>query len=118
MGEELFLVNGKIPVEDVEHLTFHPTNVSVLEYAGTPRPNYVLHHLIVEIFASEHESSNEDPLARPTFGGYPQVGLRSLDIDQGDEHYCDADSGCADHPPYKLSEPAVFFLAVVGCAIE
>lgn len=46
------------------------------------------------------------------------MGLRSLNIDEGDEDDCGADSGGADHPPHELSEPAVFFLAVVGCAIE
>ena len=69
-------------------------------------------------FAGEHEGSNEDPFTSPAFGGYPKVGLRSLNIDEGDEHDCGADSGRTDHPPHKLSEPAVFFLAVVGCTIE
>ena len=69
-------------------------------------------------FASEHESSNEDPFAGPAFGGYPQVGLRPLNIDEGDEHDCGAHSGCADHPPHKLSESAVFLLAIVRCTIE
>jgi hypothetical protein len=71
MGENFFLVDGKIPVEDVEHLAFHPTNVPVLKDSRTSCPNYVLHHPIVEVFASEHEGSNEDPLACPAFGGYP-----------------------------------------------
>ena len=139
-------MNRKVPVENVEHLTFHPTNVPMLENPGTPRPNDVLHHLIVEVlqhmdeinemsssltspakkktaesethFASEHESSNEDPLTSPTFGGYPQVGLRSLNIDQSDEHDCDADSGRANHPPHKLGESTVFLFAVARCAIK
>lgn len=42
-------MNRKVPVENVEHLTFHPTNVPMLENPGTPRPNDVLHHLIVEV---------------------------------------------------------------------
>lgn len=49
MGQNLLLVDGKIPVEDVEQFAFHTTNVSVLEDAGTPRPNDVLHHLIVQV---------------------------------------------------------------------
>ena len=32
-------MNLKIPVEDLEHLAFHPTDVPMLENAGTPRPN-------------------------------------------------------------------------------
>jgi len=111
-------VDRKIPVEDVQHLALHTTNVPMLENARTSRPNDVLHHLVVKVFASEHESSNEDPLTRPTLGGYPEVGLRSLDIDEGDEDDCGADPGRADHPPHELSEPAVFFLAIAGSAIE
>ena len=42
-------MNRKIPVEDVEQLAFHPTNVPGLENAGTPRPNDVFHHLVVQI---------------------------------------------------------------------
>lgn len=42
-------MDGKIPVKDIEHLTFHPPNITVLENAGTPRPNDVLHHLIVKV---------------------------------------------------------------------
>jgi len=118
MVQNLLLVDGKIPIEDVEHLAFHPTDVSVLENAGTPRPNDVLHHLVVEVFASEYKSSNEDPLTCPAFGGYPEVGLRSLNIDQSDEHDCYADPGGADHPPHELSEAAVFLLAIVRCVIE
>jgi len=49
MGQDLFLVNRKIPVEDVEHFAFHPANVVVLENAGAPRPNDVLHHLVIEV---------------------------------------------------------------------
>lgn len=49
MGEELLLMDGKIPVENVEHFAFHPTNVPMLENPGTPRPDDVLHHLIVEV---------------------------------------------------------------------
>jgi len=118
MGEEFLLVDGKIPVEDIEHLAFHSTNVPRLENTGTSGPNHVLHHLIVEILAGQHESSDEDPLARPMLSGYPQVGLRSLNIDQSDEHDCDADSGRADHPPHKPSESTVFFLAVERHAIK
>jgi len=33
MGQDFFLVDGEIPVEDVEHLAFHPTNVPILENA-------------------------------------------------------------------------------------
>lgn len=69
-------------------------------------------------FASEHKSSNEDPLARPTLGGYPEVGLRSVDVDEGDEDDRGADPGGADHAPHELGEPAVFFLAIAGSAIE
>ena len=69
-------------------------------------------------FAGENEGSHEDPFTGPAFGGDPKVGLRSLDIDEGDEHDSGADSGCADHPPHKLSEPAVFLLAVVRCTIK
>jgi hypothetical protein len=69
-------------------------------------------------FAGEHESSNEDPFTSPTFGGYPKVGLRPLDINESNEHDCGADSGRADHPPYKLSEPAVFLFAVVRYTIK
>lgn len=54
MGEELFLMHGKIPVKNIEHLAFHPTNVTVLEDAGTPCPNNVFHHPIVKVFASEY----------------------------------------------------------------
>ena len=49
MGQDLFLVNRKIPVEDVEHFAFHPANVVVFKNAGAPRPNDVLHHLVIEI---------------------------------------------------------------------
>jgi len=118
MGEEFLLVDGKIPVEDIEHLAFHSTNVPVLENTRISGPNHVLHHLIVEILASQHKCSDEDPLACPTVGGYPQVGLRSLNIDQSDEDNCDADSGRADHPPHELSECTVFFLAVARYAIK
>lgn len=97
-----------------------------LRYWRTERDQYdeVTHDVTKEKkkegthFASEHESSNEDPLTRPTLGSYPEVGLRSLDIDEGDEDDCGADPGRADHPPHELSEPAVFFLAVAGSAIE
>jgi hypothetical protein len=44
--------------------------------------------------------------------------LRSLDINEGDEHHCGADSGGTDHPPDELSEPAVSLFAVVGYTIE
>lgn len=71
MCKDLLLVDGKIPVEDIEHLPFHTTNVPVLEDAGTSRPDDVLHHFIVKVFASEHESTNEDPFTCPTFRGYP-----------------------------------------------
>ena len=53
MSQDLLLVNRKIPVEDIEHLAFHPTNVPMLENAGTPRPDYVLHHPIVEVLGNE-----------------------------------------------------------------
>jgi hypothetical protein len=69
-------------------------------------------------FTGEHESSDEDPFTCPAFGGYMQVWLRSLDIDEGDEDDCGADSGRADHPPHELSEPAVFLPAVVRCTVE
>jgi hypothetical protein len=49
MGDELLLVYGKIPVEDIEHLAFHPPNVPKFENTGTPGPNDVFHHLIVEV---------------------------------------------------------------------
>ena len=42
-------MDGKIPVKDIEHLTFHPPNITVLENTGTPRPNDVFHHLIVKV---------------------------------------------------------------------
>lgn len=45
-------MDGEIPVKDIEHFALHPTNVPVLEDAGTPRPNDVLHHPIVEILES------------------------------------------------------------------
>jgi hypothetical protein len=38
MNQNFLLVDGKIPVEDVEHLALHTTNVPVLEDAGTSRP--------------------------------------------------------------------------------
>lgn len=63
-------MNRKIPVKDIEHLAFHPPNVTVLEDAGAPRPNDVFHHLIVKVFASENECPNEDPLTCPALGGY------------------------------------------------
>ena len=69
-------------------------------------------------FAGEHKSSNEDPFTGPTFRSYPEVRLRPLNIDEGDEHDCGADSGRADHPPHELSEPSVFLFAVVGSAIK
>ena len=69
-------------------------------------------------FAGEHKSSNEDPFTCPTFGGYPEVRLCSLDIDESDEHDCGADSGRADHPPHELSKPAVFLCAIVRCTIK
>jgi hypothetical protein len=49
MGEELFLVDRKVPVKNVEHLAFHPPNIPILENTGTSRPNDVFHHLIVEV---------------------------------------------------------------------
>ena len=33
MSQDLLLVDGKVPVEDIEHLSFHPTNVPMLENA-------------------------------------------------------------------------------------
>ena len=47
MGQDFVLVNRKVPVENVEHFAFHPTNVPMFENARTPRPDDVLHHLIV-----------------------------------------------------------------------
>jgi len=47
MGQDLVLVDRKIPIEDIEHFAFHPTDVPVLENARTPRPDDVLHHPIV-----------------------------------------------------------------------
>lgn len=55
MGEEFLLVDGKIPVEDIEHLALHSTNVPMLENTGTSGPNHVLHHLIVEILEQMDE---------------------------------------------------------------
>jgi len=49
MGQDLVLVDRKIPIEDIEHFAFHPTDVSVLKDAGTPRPDDVLHHPIIEV---------------------------------------------------------------------
>jgi len=109
VGEKLLLMDRKIPVEYIQHLAFHPTDVPMLEKLGTLRPSDVFHRLIVEVLASEHESSNEDPLASPFFGGYPQVGLRSLDIDQSDEHDCYADFGHVDHPRHEF----VVFLPLI-----
>jgi hypothetical protein len=71
MGQDLVLVNRKIPVENIEHFAFHPTNVPMLKNTGTPGPNDVFHHLVVEVFTGEHKSSDEDPFACPAFGGYP-----------------------------------------------
>ena len=33
MSQDLLLVDGKIPVEDIEHLALHPTNIPKLEDA-------------------------------------------------------------------------------------
>ena len=57
MSHDLFLVDRKIPVEDVEHLAFHPANVPMLENAGTPRPNDVFHHPVVEVLQNERMES-------------------------------------------------------------
>ena len=47
MGQDLVLVDRKIPIKDIEHFALHPTNVPVLEDARTPCPDDVLHHPIV-----------------------------------------------------------------------
>lgn len=52
MSENLLLVDRKIPVEDVQHLALHATNVAMLENARTSRPNDVLHHLVVKVLAN------------------------------------------------------------------
>ena len=57
MGDELLLVDRKIPIEDIQHFAFHPTNVPMLENTGTPRPNNVLHHLIVEVLQPQAKES-------------------------------------------------------------
>ena len=33
MGQDFVLVDGKIPIEDIEHFAFHPTDIPVLEDA-------------------------------------------------------------------------------------
>lgn len=43
--------------------------------------------------------------------------FRSLDVDEGDEDDCGADSGCTNHPPHELGERSVFLFAVVRCTI-
>jgi hypothetical protein len=57
MSQDLLLVDSEVPVEDIEHLAFHPTNVPMLENARTPRPDYVLHHSIVEVLGNERARS-------------------------------------------------------------
>jgi len=57
MSQDLLLVNSEVPVEDIEHLAFHPTDVPILENAGTPRPDHVLHHPIVEVLGNERAES-------------------------------------------------------------
>src|SRR5579872_4847700 len=75
MGEELLLMHRKIPVKDVEHLAFHPTNVMVLEDAGTPRPNDVFHHPIVKVLKCDIDRWNQhnDVISDVTKGGWKNL---------------------------------------------
>lgn len=58
MSQNLLLVDGKVPVEDVQHLALHTADVPRLEDARAPRPHDVLHHLVVKVLAKrEHVRS-------------------------------------------------------------
>jgi len=59
MGHDLLLVNRKIPIKNIEHLAFHATDVPRVENTGTPRPNDVFHHLIIEVLQNEWNQHNE-----------------------------------------------------------
>jgi len=83
MGHDLLLVNRKIPIKNIEHLAFHPTDVPWVENTGTPRPNDVFHHLIIEVLRSEWNQHNElmhDVTANKSLGRRDSLCQRAQEL--------------------------------------
>lgn len=106
-GEEIGFGDGQIPIEDLDELALDPSNVTFAERAGDHSPMYVFESRVVGVFGCDDESAEEDTVQSPFLCLNGEIGLGSLDVDEGNEEVGERDLGSLDNVRDKLSELGV-----------
>lgn len=110
-GEEIGLGNSEIPVEDFDELALDPANVPLAERAGDHRPVDVFERRVVRVLGGDDQRAEEDAVEGPVLRLDGQVGLGTLDVDEGDQDVGHGDLGSLDDTRDELGELGVLVVA-------